>query len=432
MKFHKLFNNFSPKKKCGAETVLTGVGLGLGFLGGVGETMQADDAVLRNLRENERNRQFNHDEAALQRQWQSSEWDKQFQQQLNAWYKQYDYNQEQSYQYWLKQQHYSSPSEQIKRLNAAGLNANAMFNDGNVGGLAPAASIPSAPSTPNPSVPAASAASIGTPNPAVASSSADMMRSIGSLVSDLSKVYVENTKLRPEIDEIFANIKNKELMNEGIQLDNAFKSMSFGSRVEKAKNEMLASTIQLSILKSTKENIDEDTLLKVQERHEKASEVLLNEMLSDKADMESCLLFKQLISYDKRLESELSTQASERSRNYAAASESSANARLRNLESDIQDYSNKIERGEIDWNNETMRIKYDKMIRDLAKGLNADDKEIAQIERYLETMHNLRGNRFLRGLDNLADYMSVKFGVNILGVPGLGSGSRSVVKGFRP
>ena len=328
MNFHRLFNNFSPQKKCGAETILAGVGLGVNTLMGIGSTMEADDAVTRNLRENERNRQFNHDEAIAQRQWQSAEWDKQFEKQSQEWYKQNQFNQDLAYQYWLKEQQYSSPTEQIKRLNAAGLNANAMFNDGNVGGLAPAASIPSAPSSISPSVPASSAASISTPNPALASSKADMIRSIGSFVSDISKVYVENEKLRPEIDQILGNIKNQELVNEGLQLDNAFKSLTFGHRAEKAKNDMLASTIQLAILEEQKENISEDTLLKIQERHKAASEVLLNELQGDKVSYEAALVLKNLLAFDKRLGMEMRIGESEVTRNRAAAYESTEAAKL--------------------------------------------------------------------------------------------------------
>ena len=328
MKYCKLFNNFVPQRKCGAEILAAGITGGLGLFGTMASIDEQDNALTQNLRENEKNRQFNHNEAQLQRDWQSSEWDKQFEKQSEEWYKQNQFNQDLSYQYWLKEQNYSSPTEQIKRLNAAGLNANALFNDGNIGGLAPAASIPSAPSSISHSVPSAAAASISTSNPAVASSKADMIRSVGSFISDISKVYTENKKLQPEIDLLLANVKNQELISEGVRLDNAFKSVSFSSRADKAKNEMLASTIQLAILDNTKENISEDTLLKIQERHKAASEILLNELQSDKVSYEAALVLKNVMAFDKRLGMEMRIGESEVSRNNAAAYESTEAAKL--------------------------------------------------------------------------------------------------------
>lgn len=164
-----------------------------GLIGGLVSSNQAK-------KESARNRAFQSLEAEKARQWQSDEWQRQFDA-TNA---------------------YNSPSAQMQRYSEAGLNPNLIY-----GSLQNA----SAPSTPSTSSPAGS----------------DASSAVGSAWSNAFNTISSQAMQQAQIDNIRADTDKKESETKGTSLDNELKRLTLTSNVSKARSEALQSTIATNV-----------------------------------------------------------------------------------------------------------------------------------------------------------------------------------------
>ena len=276
LKFDLIYS-YRPLQKCG---IAAGVGAamvagGSSLLGGILASDSADSQMDANIREAEKNRQFNREQAEINRNWQAEqadiarnwqsdewtrqfgstnqEWQRRFAQESAQWYKQQQYQQNLAYNYWMKQQVYNSPAQQIQRGIEAGINPAASLGSayGSTGLSAAPTSVASpavsAPVTPSTSIPSGDSASIGnTANVAV--SKADAFSKMASGFSDIISAITKGSKdvadaktanaLRDSIVKAAAeDVINKQLLNEWQQLDNGFQSKAIPMRLEKLANE---------------------------------------------------------------------------------------------------------------------------------------------------------------------------------------------------
>lgn len=146
---------------------------------------------------------------ARQNQWQSQENEKNRQFQRDMFHEQFQAQQEE----WDRQQNYNSPVNQVVRAQAAGFNPSATLAGGQ-GGL-----VDSTITIPSPSVPSGASTGTGSPVPAARIGFADMIRSVGSVIKDVSSAGLDDT--------------NRRLINEtmsetiyGMRLDNATKEIN--------------------------------------------------------------------------------------------------------------------------------------------------------------------------------------------------------------
>ena len=255
--------------KCGAAL---GVGAVLGGVGsivsGIESASAADDAMSVNIAENEKNRKFNAEEAQKQRDWATEEWQRQFEQQSAQWYEQQDYANQQSYDYWMKQQQYNTPSEQVSRLLQAGLNPAHVVGSTVYGSTG----LSAAPvSVPNPSVPSGSAASVSTSNPVAAVDKASaferaasgltkIVDAIGSFSKNTAEAESTRAQLQPILDNWLLKNTNQELLNSYQEMYNVFfdkKSPKELKLLGEKINNVIADTI---VKQATGELIEEETI----------------------------------------------------------------------------------------------------------------------------------------------------------------------------
>ena len=263
------FCDFIPLFKCGAAA---GIGAIIGGVGavtsGIGGMISSDDAVDTNVEENEKNRKFNAEEAQKQRDWASEEWQRQFEQQSAQWYEQQDYANQQSYDYWMKQQQYNAPSEQVSRLLQAGLNPAHVVGSSVYGSTG----LSAAPvSVPNPSVPSGSAASVSTSNPVsavdkasaferAASGLTKIVDAIGSFSKNTAEAESTRAQLQPILDNWLLKNTNQELLNSYQEMYNIFFSEKSPKELKllgEKINNVIADTI---VKQATGELIEEETI----------------------------------------------------------------------------------------------------------------------------------------------------------------------------
>lgn len=249
MNFFKLFNSYIPQKKCGIDPVTSNlIGAGAGLSGSIYTAEKQEDineANLRNQRaENEKNRQFNHDEAELQRNWQSAEWERQFGMQSAEWYNQMRQQQLMNRQNFLFEAEYNSPENQTKRLASAGYNPSAGVA-GNSGMVAAASgnmqnqgsiAVPS-----GGTVSGSSASFSGGQLPEM--KNPFDLSVIGSFLKDLSDVYATNSKLRPEVDNLYQDLMNKYLDAQGKEFLNGINGIELSVK-SITKNAQIGSAFQ--------------------------------------------------------------------------------------------------------------------------------------------------------------------------------------------
>lgn len=296
---------YRPLQKCGiaSDVGAAMVSGGTSLLGGIFGYDSAESQMDANIREAEKNRQFNREEAEKNRNWQSEqadiarnwqsnewsrqfgftnqEWQRRFAQENSQWFKQQQYEQNLAYNYWMKQQAYNSPAQQVQRGIEAGINPAASLGTayGSTGLSAaptsvasPAVSAPATPSTPMPS---GDSASIGnTANIAV--SKADAFSKMASGFSDIISAITKGSKdvadtktanaMRDSIVKAAAeDVTNKQLLNEWQQLENGFQSKAIPKRLEKLGNEA-RNLLAAAMLAQTEEELKQCQIVSEQFR----------------------------------------------------------------------------------------------------------------------------------------------------------------------
>lgn len=346
---------------------------GLGGLftavGGVASTAMTNDA---NAIENQRNRKFQADEAEKSRQWDEKmynrqlsenrkDWDYQFGRQSEEWYNQLYAQYGAQFENWKKQTDYenayNTPVNQVARLNEAGLNASAVLQNGQVGGLvsaskaAPSASpAPPAGGTSGASVPNGAAA--GTPSSIPMENPAGLMSSLGSFIKDITDAGATNKTLQPMIDEIYSRIE-KNLAEKDVQkmVQNAMKlSYYVDDQTKDAK-----------IKKEWQEydNMRLDGYLKRLEGKEVNSRIVLNKLEENlkrldgkiKDEQLGLIKFEALHQYDTWQAYIRSLNAKSNADNASAGksvAETKTINKLRDGQYTAQELENKLKQGELD------------------------------------------------------------------------------------
>lgn len=294
---------YRPLHKCGAELVAAGVMGGSSIVSGILGADSADSQMSANIREAEKNRQFNREEAEknrdwqaeqadIARNWQSDEWTRQFglsnlewRNRFNTenaqWYKQQQFQQNLAYNYWMKQQEFNSPAQQIQRGIEAGINPAASLGTayGSTGlSAAPtsvASPVVSSPATPSSPMPSGVSASIGN-SPNVAVSKADAFSKMASGFSDIISAITKGSKdvadtktanaMRDSIVKAAAeDVTNKQLLNEWQQLENGFQTKAIPKRLEKLGNEA-RNLLAAAMLAQTEEELKQCQIVSEQLR----------------------------------------------------------------------------------------------------------------------------------------------------------------------
>lgn len=233
--------NYRYRQKCGVDPATYLISsLGSSVLSGAASIFgqqEANDANMESLarqmafqreenekqrvwqrEENATNRQFESEQAEIARSEQNRYWHEQFDTSSAEWYNQ----QNRVMQNWYEQQAYNSPANQVARARAAGFNPSAVSNQG---GLQDSSVILQSPSVPSVSMPSGSIPSGSSTGPSLSGSPsaipmqntfsgvADMLRSIGSFVGELSKADVDQTFKNDSLNVIRENWKSLQLKN---------------------------------------------------------------------------------------------------------------------------------------------------------------------------------------------------------------------------
>lgn len=443
-KFIFLEHTLSPRFKNGIDqagaTLVSGLtGAGSSLFGGLFGLDSADDALSANVRENAKNRQFNAEQAELNRQfqhkerlqsqsWQAQQWYSQFMDQSREWTRQQDYANEQSYEYWLKQQQYNSPSEMVRRAQLAGLNPASMLgqNYGSTGLSAAPTSVPSSGGLPT-SVPAGSAASVGLSNPSAATSKADSIASLFQGVASLTSAVAGSTKdnalaeqikqLTPHlVDGAIKSNVNKELLNEWQKVENTwqplFKDKELG-QIEENMKKLIYESVLLGREADTEE-VRKQLVYWQAKTESKNSDIVA-------AQADNILTAIELENNLKA--AQRATEETKQQANRAAASESIAHANLYGQQSRAQEITNQflpeqLQKQLANLDAETQ----EKIIRKQLAGIELSLKKLnlsaAEIEnlRKQDVITLRRDGWGFRTFDNVVSYVMSQFGLALGGI----------------
>lgn len=335
-RFLKVYGAFSFP--LGAEVVTGAIIGGSSLLSGLVGSSSAESARDDNLAENAKNRKFNAEQADLQRKWASDEWNRQFNRQTDLWYKQADYSQEQAYNYWMQQQEYNSPANQVSMLMDAGLNPAHAIGNTTFGstGLSPAST-----SVPSPSVPSGSSASISTGNPVNATSGADAFSRIAAGASDIVKAITSGDKdsaaakrtkqlMGVELELLLTDKANKDLMNDYQQVYNAFFKQKMPTELKKLSGEMELTYLKAACARS------EDDLIQLKSVTEQMQQNLLDLTGKIKSEELTQAIFVSN-NLQKNLDAKLAVMRSQEEENRANAFKARAEGTTENQLRDVRD-----------------------------------------------------------------------------------------------
>lgn len=202
---------------CGVAALA--LGAGSAAMGLMSSAINADSQASTNKKsmdfqreENEKNRLFSSTEAEKQRRWQTEEWLRQYDMQKSEWYKQLEAENANSKDLFNYEAEYNLPSNQVRRLSAAGLNPAAVLGSQGSSGMVAASSgnmtgsqSPQPPSGGSVSGASASMSPSGAPN--ITAPQIDLS-GLGSFLRDSVSAFSESAQLRPKIEQIYAQIDN--------------------------------------------------------------------------------------------------------------------------------------------------------------------------------------------------------------------------------
>lgn len=166
---------------------------------------------------------------ARQNQWQSQENEKNRQFQRDMFHEQFQAQQEE----WDRQQAYNTPVNQVQRANAAGFNPSATLAGGQ-GGL-----VDSTISIPSPSVPSGSSSAPGSPIPSQRIGFADMIRSVGSVIKDVSSAGLDDSNRRLINETMSDTIYGMKLDNATKEINNALLGITYEINNKTKQNKIL-------------------------------------------------------------------------------------------------------------------------------------------------------------------------------------------------
>lgn len=191
---------------------------------------------------------------ARQNKWQSDENEKNRQFQRDMFHEQFQAQQKE----WDRQQAYNTPVNQVARANAAGFNPSVTLAGGQ-GGL-----VDSTISIPSPSVPSGASSAPGSPIPSERIGFADMIRSVGSVIKDVSSAGLDDTNRRLINETMSDTIYGLKLDNKTKQLNNALLSITYEINNKTKQNKILDLNAQfdktMAVIALTKAQIDTEVV----------------------------------------------------------------------------------------------------------------------------------------------------------------------------
>ena len=183
---------------------------------------------------------------ARQNQWQSEENEKNRQFQRDMFHEQFQAQQKE----WDRQQAYNTPVNQVARANAAGFNPSVTLAGGQ-GGL-----VDSTISIPSPYVSSGASTGTGSPVPSQRIGFADMIRSVGSVIKDVSSAGLDDTNRRLINETMSDTIYGLKLDNQTKELNNALLGITYEINNKTKQNKILELNAQfdktMSVIALTK------------------------------------------------------------------------------------------------------------------------------------------------------------------------------------
>ena len=262
MELNRFVRSFSlqPSVCRGAETVgLMALGSGLSLFGTAMTNESNQDINLAN-------RRFSALEAEKQRQWQSDEWNRQYNIQRAEWYNQLKSYSDTQWQQFLREAEYNSPKNQVSRLQQAGLNPSAVLGGQGSSGLVSAASgnIGSVGSPSPPSGGTVSGASASAPSQ-IPMQQASIYSSMGSMLRDLAAASKDSKLTEPMVALLGSQFIGQNLKNEWQTFENEILSRVKDARVQRAFADLRNSFADYAVKSAMYENYSADTVLKAAE-----------------------------------------------------------------------------------------------------------------------------------------------------------------------
>lgn len=337
MKIIHLFNNFSPKKKCGAEIGAAALTGGLGFLGSIYSNSKQSDNIDYQLaaqqKENQLNRDWQTQEAEKARQFTAQQvvQQNQFQSDLQA--QQQKYNLES-----MKQQaYYNSPVYQRQQLQAANINPQVYFGQQSSfgGSSAQSGGTPSAPSPAS----GANVGSVGGLSPVsyqpIGTSIASILGALGSSLRDVAqakKLGIEADwlpkQIRAQVRNLDKDTNLKSLLYVGQHIHNQIENAKIPYAVKMAEADLYKSLATIDL--TSEQTLTEKTKQAVNQSLDRLQNALekLNSREAEKLGLE-------MPYYVSLIKAKINESS-------AAAEEHKASAGLKVSETEAQDMANQV------------------------------------------------------------------------------------------
>lgn len=347
-----LVPSYRPIFCCGAGAAVLGVSSLVGSI--ISSTTQSDinaSNVKLTKEENQKNRDwqsgeadinrsFQHDEALLQREWESRERYEQTGLEYSLQRKLMEQQRALDMQSWYEQQAYNSPSAQARRLAEAGLNPSAAMEAqtfGSTGGLS------SAPSAPNPSPPSSSVPSGSMPSPIGNSSFnqenpmrafegiSDVVRNLSEAGKNDAQANEINSMLIGKIEELITRADMQRALKDGYELQNFIQNEIKDATINKAFQEYAEVVARVGLTISQTSYYDELSL-------KTAEDKLLSVALTAESNAKTNQLKQMLPWYINETRASIENYRSQAERNRAEARDINLSADKKEFEKEI--YSN--------------------------------------------------------------------------------------------
>jgi DNA-binding ferritin-like protein (Dps family) len=282
MILNKIVHSLSvrPAFPCGTGAMVAlGAGSAIAGLTGTLTTNKSNERI------NDRQMAFNAIEAQKQRDFQRDEWTRQYNIQRDEWYRQLQAQHEMQMSQFYSQAEYNSPSNQVQRLKAAGMNPSAVLGGQGSSGLVSAATgnVASAPSPAPPSGGSVSGSAASAPSP-IPMQSPQVLQNIGSLLRDLAAAGKESALTQPMVELLGQQVISQDLQNQWQAMENDVMSKVKDTKVHQAFADLKNSFADYVVKSALYENYSADTLLKSAEKALKvAQKNLTNEQYEEVA-----------------------------------------------------------------------------------------------------------------------------------------------------
>ena len=242
-KFRNLVDPYIPSRKCGAEVAAAAAlsNMALTAFSADRAAVQQTNALNVSAAENQKNREFQAEQAGINRQYNTSE---------RLAQQEYQTGQLQSLMQYNKQ--LQSPTYQSAQLQAAGINPGVYFSNHATfsGGASPGANAPSGPGVPG--TPSGSSG-LTSVNPVVPDWASSMM--VGA---NIAKTMSEAGMNKEQTNLIFEKVFSEKMTRKGIELDNMIKESRLPYEAKKLWSSILSDVTMSGMYQSLGKKYESD------------------------------------------------------------------------------------------------------------------------------------------------------------------------------